>query len=1738
MERRGRRGGPGRLGPLRCPEDRWRHRARRQGPRGSRDGEVPGVHLLTAYAPEVAAVVAQMRVDGKTNEHKAALELLGVLPEGKVLTADAAFTHRDFARRSCAGGGDYILPVKDNQPQLRADVEAAFAVPTALSPWQRRLRDQSMRVASEVGKGTAAARSGCCWRRPGSTTTWTGPGSPRSSCWRERTVGHETTVEEVFGVTSLSPQEASAAQLLAWVRRHWSIENQLFGVRDVTLAEDACRVRKGAAAEVLGGLRNAAVHLLSGQGYRAGRRPTPLHGPSARSLGVDDDYQERMKRPCSWIRKNGPGPDCVLGSLRPSPLATRAGTTESMMKTRWTTVTPSNHVWERAALDFIQGGLPDHEPYRAWSNFEFQTHEGGIYEVDLLVLTKHGFWLVEIKSRPGRVEGDAGTWTWTDPKGKRVSLDNPVLLANRKAKALSSLLKPKMAAQKVATPWLEALVFLSDPDLRCDLQGTGRNRVVLADREATEGRAGRKGVLAALVNREAPGVEPVGRDEIDVRTAKALTRAMEHVGVRPSQKARRVGDYVLQRLLDEGPGVYQDRLAEHAALPGVFRRVRQYLVSQAAVEEDRERRKRAAAREFRILQSFDHPGILDVLDYKDHEFGPALLFACEPEAMRLDHYLLTRGPRLNPGTRLELVRQVADAVRYAHGKKVIHRALAPQSVLVIDPDASVPRLKVFNWQVGVREAEAASSATVHVTDLVDRQVTVYMAPEALIDPKAATEASDVFSLGAIAYHVFTGRPPGDTPADVARSLAESRGLRVSAALDGAGPELEEMVRWSTDPDVDMRVESAADFLRLLDDVEEELTDPDGGAVADPAAARPGDRIEGGFEVVRFLGQGATGVALLARRGDEEVVLKVARTPDDDARLREEAEALRKVRSEFVVGLHEERPVRGRTVLVLDKAGDETLAERLRKEGRLGLELLQRFGEDLLQAVAALEQQGVVHRDIKPDNIGVRSGKQRLQLVLFDFSLARVPPEQVHVGTHPYLDPFLSARKPRPRWDPSAERYAAGVTLYEMAAGVLPRWGNGRSDPALTDAGLSVEAERFDPAVRDGLCSFFQTALSRDLTARFDNAEGMLRAWRGVFQQAERRTVTTPAGQEIPLHVGLDQVDPETLVALLGLSTRATNALDRAGVTNVRQLLALPAGDVRFMRGVGKKTRDEIVAALDRLRRRFPDQAVGKPAERPSAGFDEPAAPDLDALRERLIGSDPRNRVATVSLKIRGTYLGLDGSAGGDLDWPSQSEVAVQLRKKRQQVGQVLTVDRERWSRDRHVTALRDEVLKILQGAGGVMALAELADALVALRGTALAAVPARTTLASALVRVVFDAEQIKAEPKLHLRRGGRGPLLAVSPVLAAYAGSLGAVADALAGEEPLAPAQRVFQRLYEVAQPEFPADVTPPNNDRLLRLAVAASASAAVSSRQELYPRGMPARRALQLGLGALAGLEAADAGRGERFDPRAIRERVSARYPEAETLPDRPELDELLREAGLDVVWDEPTTTYRRPSEPREVTSGSTRPRRYSTHTGSRRPARQVDSEVAAARQFDERLRYALRDGSFLALSVRPSQMLACERQILDRFPTLERVSFDRLLIDRLKARAAEDEVDWQVVLKADAKDASEEDRVHLADMVAEVVPAVEAALLAKERPVLLVHPGLLARFDLMDLVVRLRDRVGRRGVCPGMWILVAEDEQSDLPRIDNREVPLIGSGQRARVPLAWIDNRFRADAASSVAS
>jgi predicted transposase YbfD/YdcC len=83
---------------------------------------------------------------------------------------------------------------------------------------------------------------------------------------RVRRIKGKTTTEAVCAVTSLGPEQASAKHLLAISRGHWDIENRLHWVRDMSLGEDACRVRTGEAPEILAAIRNAALRLLRSSG--------------------------------------------------------------------------------------------------------------------------------------------------------------------------------------------------------------------------------------------------------------------------------------------------------------------------------------------------------------------------------------------------------------------------------------------------------------------------------------------------------------------------------------------------------------------------------------------------------------------------------------------------------------------------------------------------------------------------------------------------------------------------------------------------------------------------------------------------------------------------------------------------------------------------------------------------------------------------------------------------------------------------------------------------------------------------------------------------------------------------------------------------------------------------------------------------------------------------------------------------------------------------------------------------------------------------------------------------------------------------------------------------------------------------------------------------------------------------------------------------------------------------------
>ena len=102
--------------------------------RGSRQQGVPGAHLLAAVSQRLGLTLGQTAVGAKTNEIPLAQTLLADLVlQGRVFTMDALLTQRAIATMIVAGGGDYIMVVKSNQPQLAADIQTVFDTPPSSS---------------------------------------------------------------------------------------------------------------------------------------------------------------------------------------------------------------------------------------------------------------------------------------------------------------------------------------------------------------------------------------------------------------------------------------------------------------------------------------------------------------------------------------------------------------------------------------------------------------------------------------------------------------------------------------------------------------------------------------------------------------------------------------------------------------------------------------------------------------------------------------------------------------------------------------------------------------------------------------------------------------------------------------------------------------------------------------------------------------------------------------------------------------------------------------------------------------------------------------------------------------------------------------------------------------------------------------------------------------------------------------------------------------------------------------------------------------------------------------------------------------------------------------------------------------------------------------------------------------------------------------------------------------------
>ncbi|MBA9005010.1 BREX system serine/threonine kinase PglW [Thermomonospora cellulosilytica] len=1397
----------------------------------------------------------------------------------------------------------------------------------------------------------------------------------------------------------------------------------------------------------------------------------------------------------------------------------------------------SDFPWEEEALAHIRERMPQVEPYRAWQSFDFTAKSGHVHQVDLLIATRAGLFLVEIKSHPGRATNSGSTWIFHGEDRTR-TLENPLYLTNLKCKQLREQLewaRDELGLPRtVRIPYIRPAIFLSAPDLVCAFDDVQKTNVY--GRDGLEDRTGLPGIWTGLLGRPPRNV----RDMVEPATSRQLHRLLTKIGISGLRKHRRIGPFELEpRAFDAGP-TWEDYLATNPALPGDRpRRIRIYLSELRATREERESVRRAARREYLALQGIAHEGIAAAEQFSDeHEAGPAVIFRHGADWRRLDHFIAEHSGDLPIETRVEMVRQLAEALDHAHRRHLYHRALAARSVYV-EMDGRYPRLRICDWQVSARPSSGSSGrpGSTTFTSLgahVEGSAGPYLAPE-FGNPDAEGVQLDVFGLGALTHLVLTGRPPAQTRSELHTWLAEHQSLVPSAVCDDISPSMDQLVQNATQVQPVDRYESVRAFLDFFELVEQEVAAPAGTETPDLLDAPRGTVVDG-WEVTRILGKGSTARALLVSKDGQERVWKVALNESGRERLEHEAAQLRRVESHLIVKLLEEVPVKigPRWALVLERAGQQTLAQYLRAQGRLTIDELAALGQNLFQAVGFLEEQGVWHRDIKPDNLAIRElPRKGRRLVLFDFSLAGTTDRAIEVGTPPYLDPFLGTDR-RPVYDAAAERYAVAVTLHEMASAELPSWGDGVAAPRLLDPSEQVPQlaeDSFDPLLRDRLVAFFRRALHRDAAQRHGSLREMELAWLDVFRDLDRELPATtprtvrrqPADPDRAREQAAETVTADTPLVLAGLTARAlSTALQQLEVSTVGELVKIPSARIQRLRGVGLGPRNELVKRAREWRQQLAVAERAAPAaqaERSAAPDTDPALLSLDEVAAQLVPKDVgRNRTEVRIIRAVLALPGADGTADAGA-WASQAAVAKALGNVTQpQVARALASARVRWTKNvPAVTALRATVLEILQAHGRVMEAGRLAAALLAARGSLLEDRAARRALAAGCLRAAVETEEHLDNPRLARRRAGGRVLIAAvaegdptAPVeeeLLDYAEALGARADELVDlpdAAPLPSPAAVRAALAGVPRPEG----MPPLSDLdLVSLAADASRNAAMTARLELYPRDLDPRKALRLA-------QAASYLGPPGITPQMLRERVLARFPDLDLTDDSVELLGLLRqELGATV---------------HSVDGRLVLPTRGGFTTFGSRQLPGPATRMAAATPDEEtrrRLAGAAGQGGFLAVKVWLDEAAAAPAVLAD-LPGVTGLNVTEAFVTTLRGIVEErGRPRWETVLAADRPDASPAARTGFARLVEAVWERLEARVRAAEGTVLLHDAAPLTRYQGgMDLLTRLKVAARDPAERPhGLWLLCPMADPRQEAALDRLPVGAMGENEQLTVPSGF---------------
>jgi len=463
-------------------------------------------------------------------------------------------------------------------------------------------------------------------------------------------------------------------------------------------------------------------------------------------------------------------------------------------------------------------------------------------------------------------------------------------------------------------------------------------------------------------------------------------------------------------------------------------------------------------REAQRVSDLSHPNLVNVYGIGEDREGRYIIE--ELVEGRTLREILDDKIRLEPARVMEFATQVCDLLAHAHRKGLIHRDLRPENVFICQQD----QVKVSDF--GLKARMSDPSAT-------EGRAICYATPEALKSERV-DERSDIYAVGLLLYEMLLGEPPfpADTAAFDHLNVAPPFPTKVDRILPGF---LRKIIERCLEKDKTRRYRTVS---QVLDELK-------------ASAIVPGVIIADRYEIVREIGIGGMGriYQALDRDLDEPVALKVLRAGDAEGRQVErflrEIKTTRRISHPNVVKVYDLGTWKEHKYITMEYIDGLNLEQWVRLRVKLDVPQAVRLMVDVARGIESAHTLGIVHRDIKPQNILLKDG---VTPKILDFGIARasqgvdMTTAGFVMGSPKYMSPEQVQDLPL---DARTDVYSLGVVMYFVFTGREPFVGDTPSVIAYKHLGEQPRAPRdIAPDLPAWLNDLILRALAKDREQRF------------------------------------------------------------------------------------------------------------------------------------------------------------------------------------------------------------------------------------------------------------------------------------------------------------------------------------------------------------------------------------------------------------------------------------------------------------------------------------------------------------------------------------------------------------------------------------------------------------------------------------------------------------------------------